>query len=361
MRRDHGIRFDCASREAPNSLESGYLAIELRGIPSRALEFLVERDPFRMTLSRVAISIALASGLLPLVAHSAGPDYLSDDREPADQVSDLATPFTELKKAKPERRLFRSTEEPFLRDLEFGLRPRFYFRSLRNATGLNNTFAGGGSVGFTTGWWRETLQFGVAGFTSQPLAKNADGRDRTGLVAPDGDGFSVLGLAWVKLKVGPATATLYRQELNLPFIHANDSRMIPNTFEAYQVEMEPLQGLRFSLGYVARIKLRNGDTFIPMSEAAGAPDIDRGAGFAGFLLGAEDKTYLGAIVESTFDLYNCTYVQTGHTWRWDVGFEVRTDLQFQNLWVRVRYATNESNVRSSINDFRVIVNYSATF
>ena len=282
--------------------------------------------PFKM--QRILIQFAVTLGLLPLVARAVGPDYLFDDREPADRVSDLATPLSEIEAAEPRGKLFRDTDEPFIRDLEFSLRPRFYFRSLRNASGLNNTFAGGGSVGFTTGWWREMIQFGVAGFTSQPLAKNQNGRDRTGLVAPDGDGFSVLGLAWAQLKASPATATIYRQELHLPFIHANDSRLIPNTFEAYQIEVKPLEFLRFGLGYVARIKLRNGDTFIPMSEAAGAPQVNRGTGFAGFVFGAEDKTYLGAITETTFDLYTSTYAQTGHTWRPGQEWEVRGDLQF---------------------------------
>ena len=66
----------------------------------------------------------------------------------------------------------------------------------------------------------------------------------TGLLQPNGDGFSVLGQAWAKVRAGPATATLFRQALQLPFINGNDSRMIPNTFEAYQLEVEPWQIFR---------------------------------------------------------------------------------------------------------------------
>jgi hypothetical protein len=224
--------------------------------------------------------------------------------------------------------LFSSSTEPFFRDLNFSLQPRLYFRSLDNSTGTNNTFAGGGCMGFTTGWWLDTLQLGATGYTTINLASNKDDIDRTGLVRPDGDGFSVLGQAWAKLKFGPVIGTFYRQELELPFIHGDDSRMIPNLFEAYQVEIEPTAIFRMSLGYVAQIKPRNSPDFIPMSEAAGAPHVDRGTGFVTFGLGSEERTYLEGSVEATFDLYSCAYLQAGHTWSFEPGIELRLDGQF---------------------------------
>lgn len=190
-------------------------------------------------------------------------------------------------------------------------------------------FAGGGSFGLTTGWLRKMLQFGAVGYASLPIASNRkDGIDRTGLVSPEGDGFAVLGEAWAKLKFEPATIKVYRQQLELPFIHSDDSRMIPNTFEAYQLNLRLSDIFRLNLGYVDRIKPRNSDVFIPMSEAAGVTKVDRGMGFAGFVIGDEERTYLEAIVEPAFDLFNTSYVQAGHTFKSHSGFEFRTDLQF---------------------------------
>jgi hypothetical protein len=80
----------------------------------------------------------------------------------------------------------------------------------------------------------------------------------------------------MKLRIQPATFTLFRQELELPFIHSDDSRLIPNTFEAYQVEVNPSETFRLSAGYVAKMKPRNRDNFISMSEAAGVPKVERG-------------------------------------------------------------------------------------
>ena len=255
------------------------------------------------------------------------PDYLTNDREPADRASELASPFTELVPEQPAGRLGTFSSEPFFRSAEFSLQPRFYYRSLQNSSGVQEAFAAGGSLSFTTGWWRDTLQLGLTGYTTQPIVA-PNGAGNVGLLLPDGDGFSVLGQAWAKVRAGPATVTLFRQALQLPFINGNDSRMIPNTFEAYQLEVKPWQVFRLNFGYVAGMKPRTSATFEPMSEISGAPQVNRGTSFAGLLLGSSERTYLGAISEMTWDLFNCTYAQAGHTWRFVQDLEIRGDVQF---------------------------------
>lgn len=265
---------------------------------------------------------------LGTIAPAAAQDYLSDDREPPDVASEMLSPFSELKE--PEAQAFRLgafSDQPFVRDAVFSLQPRFYYRSVRNRFGVQDTFAGGGSMGLTTGWLWNAIQFGAVGYTTQPLVA-VKNNNRSGLVTRDGDGFFTLGEAWTKLKAGPATATLFRQVLNLPFINANDSRMIPNTFQAYQLEVKPWSFLRVNAGYITHIKGRDTADFVSMSEAAGAPEIDRGTSFAGVLLGSEDKSYLGAMNEVTWDLFSCTYAQGGHTWIVSPEVEIRGDLQF---------------------------------
>ena len=64
-----------------------------------------------------------------------------------------------------------------------------------------------------------------------------------------------------------------------------------------------------------------------MSEIAGVPQVNRGTSFAGFLIGSEESTYVGAIGELTWDLFSCTYVQAGHAWQYSQGFEIRGDVQ----------------------------------
>jgi outer membrane porin, OprD family len=255
------------------------------------------------------------------------PDYLTNDREPADRASQLASPFTEVVTEQPVGRLGAYFSEPFFRNAEFSMQPRYYYRSLRNSSGEQEAFAAGGSLSLTSGWWRDTLQLGVTGYTTQPVFA-PNGAGNTGLLQPNGDGFSVLGQAWARLKAGPATATLFRQALQLPFINGNDSRMIPNTFEAYQLEVDPWKSLRLNFGYVAAMKPRTSANFEPMSEIAGAPQVNRGTSYAGFLLGSEERTYLGAIGQLTWDLFSCGYMQAGQTWQLSQNVEIRGDVQF---------------------------------
>jgi len=280
-------------------------------------------------VKRHLIAILSFLVLAPSTGRTNPPDYLTNDLEPADRASQLPSPFTELVPEPPTGRLGAFSSEPFFRDAEFSLQPRLYYRLLQNSSGGQEAFAAGGSLSLATGWWRDTLQLGVTGYTTQPVSA-PDGGGNTGLLRPNGDGFSVLGQAWARVRAGPATATFFRQALQLPFINGNDSRMIPNTFEAYQLELEPWKSLRLNVGYVAAMKPRTSDNFESMSEIAGAPQVNRGTSFAGFLLGTEERAYLGAIGQLTWDLFSCTYVQAGRTWKFPQDVEIRGDVQFIN-------------------------------
>jgi outer membrane porin, OprD family len=266
-----------------------------------------------------------------LLAHSLGraspPEYLAATREPAESASEQVSPIDEPFLPLRGWRLAQYSTEPFLRDSIFSLEPRFYYRHLEDRNGSHEAFAGGGAMIFESGWWRQTIQLGIAGYTTQPLATGHD-PGGTGLLRSDGDGFVVLGQAWAKLRLEPVTATLFRQEMELPFINGDDTRMIPNMFEAYRVDIKPWDDFRFGFAYVTREKSKTSAEFRPMSEVAGVPGVDRGTSVAGFLLGATDTAYIGAVNELTWDLLNIAYVEAGKTWRFSDGFELRGELQF---------------------------------
>jgi hypothetical protein len=271
----------------------------------------------------LAVLLIVARG----VTRANPPEYLAATREPAENASEEVSPIEEPFLPLHGLRLAPYSTEPFLRDSIVSLEPRFYYRYLDNGSGLHEAFAGGGAMIFTSGWWRETLQLGIGAYTTQPLA-NGDDPGGTGLLRPDGDGLVVLAEAWAKLRMEPATLTLFRQEMELPFINGDDTRMIPNTFEAYRLDIKPSDIFRFEFAYVAREKSKTSAEFRPMSEVAGLPGVDRGTSVAGFLLGASDATYIGAVTEWTSDLLNIVYVEAGKTWQlWDE-FELRGELQF---------------------------------
>ena len=254
------------------------------------------------------------------------PDYLAT-RELPDNASDLPSPLEEVIVQPTGWRLASRLTEPFFRDSILSVEPRSFYRYVDDAEGLHEAFTTGGEMAFTTGWWRDTLQLGVAGYTTQPLATPHD-PGGTGLLRPNGGGFSVLGQAWAKIKTGPATATLFRQEMELPFINGDDTRMIPNTFEAYRVDIVPSDVFRFGFAYVTDEKTKTSAEFRPMSEVAGVRGIDRGTSVAGFILGSKQDTYIGAINELTWDLLNIAYAEASRTWQISDDFQLRGELQF---------------------------------
>jgi outer membrane porin, OprD family len=278
-------------------------------------------------VKRQDIALTAVLIFIPLVGRANPPEYLAASREPAESASEEPSPFEEPVLQLPGWRPAQFATEPFFRDSVFSLEPRLYYRYLDDGKNLQEAFATGGAIILTTGWWRDTLQLGIGGYTTQPLATPHDAGD-TGLLRPDGGGLSVLGQAWAKLHVDPATATLFRQDIEAPFINGDDSRMIPNTFEAYRLDITRSDVFRFGFAYVTREKSKTSAEFRPMSEVAGVPGVDRGTSVVGFVLGAKEASYIGGINELTWDLLNIAYVEASRTWQLSDDFQFRGELQF---------------------------------
>ncbi len=154
------------------------------------------------------------------------------------------------------------------------VRSYFLDRSNPVPASRNGAWAGGGWIGYETGWFYDTLRFGIVGYTAQPLVAPQD-TPGTFLLGPDQDGYTVLGQAWGKLKLWEQEFTGYRQLIDQPEVNPFDNRMTPNTFEAYLLSgtLPSAWGeFGYTAGYVAKIKPRNAATFINMAQQAGAPD-----------------------------------------------------------------------------------------
>ena len=140
----------------------------------------------------------------------------------------------------------------------------------------------GGWVGLESGWFYDTFQVGVVGYTSQPVWAPHNSYESAGpttLLSPRGTGFSVLGQAYASARWQGQTFTGYRQYVDELEVNPWDNREVPQTFEAYALRGR-LGEIDYFAGYVAAIKPRNYDVFINMAEAAGAPNINAGMGLA---------------------------------------------------------------------------------
>lgn len=155
----------------------------------------------------------------------------------------------------------------------------YYFESDSLTKKESAASAIGGWAGVRSPWFGDALQFGLVGYTSQKMY-GPDDKDGTKLLEPGQESISVLGEAYAALKVFDQTITGYRQLINRPFINPQDSRMVPNTFEAYTLTGAAKE-FSYAGGYIAKIKKRDSESFEWMSNGAGGTGDHKGVSFAG--------------------------------------------------------------------------------
>jgi len=170
----------------------------------------------------------------------------------------------------------------FLYDETFAtVNTRSYYFDRQNPTPPTNVaLVTGGWIGLQTGWFYDTLQLGAVGYTSQPVwAPNNQYQTSNGtrLLQPGGYGFFVLGQAYASARWQGQTFTAYRQLIDELEVNPRDNREVPQTFEAYALR-GTLGKVNYFAGYVAAIKLRDGNAFVNMAEAAGQPNFNAGMG-----------------------------------------------------------------------------------
>lgn len=90
----------------------------------------------------------------------------------------------------------------------------------------------GAAFSYDSAWWKNRVRIGTTLYTTQKLYGPSD-KDGTLLLKPGQKGITVLGKAYLAAKLlDDGMLKLYRQGLYLPYLNRDDSRMIPNTFEA---------------------------------------------------------------------------------------------------------------------------------
>ena len=166
---------------------------------------------------------------------------------------------------------------PFLGDTQMNLHLRsFYFNRLNSAKDSNNeAWAGGGWLGYKSGWLLDTFRMGAVGYTSQPLYA-PDDKDGTGILHSGQEAILTLGQAYGQLRYKDyVILTGYRQLIDEGYVNPQDNRMIPNLHEAamFNGQVGPIG---YGVGYILRQKQRAEHGFHNMAEEAGAHGADRG-------------------------------------------------------------------------------------
>lgn len=270
----------------------------------------------------LAIIIALPSSL-----YATEPDYLLDENPhpaSADEIKGplsssfivkrLKGPFFPILKEKLQKL------PPFFRDTKLG----FNFRTFdfdRDNDGFidadgsndNKAWAVGGSIDYQSGYLFDRVSLGATYYTSQKIdgAQNEGGTD---LLEPVQNGFDVLGQNYILIKLNEEiNFRAYRYSFNLPYLNRQDSRMVPNTHEAYTVTgINALPNIDFITGFVNKMKPRSSDSFKHLSSIAGAAGTDDGLLMAGARYHIDDQSNFGAINFYSFNIMNIFYAEANY-------------------------------------------------
>ncbi len=278
-----------------------------------------------MTFLRKRYHYLTLAILATLVAstHAAEPEYLRGKGPVAPSVEQSREPMEEAyAPEKPSPSLFPNLKQrlqsapPFWRDTRLTFLPRMYsLNRPRDGAADIGAWALGGQLQYRSGWYRQRIQLGVSGYTSQKISGRRE-KDGSLLLKPGQQSFSVLGEAYLKARLTDSTwVRLYRQPLDVPYVNGQDSRMLPNTFEAYTLVTEELANTVLGVSHVRKMKRRNDDGFIYMSEAAGFDDTEEPLTMVGGRYTFREGVSLGAINQYAWEFMNTFYAEADGVWR----------------------------------------------
>ena len=292
--------------------------------------------PATLSLTKYTCLPALLVACFIMVsnAKAASPEYQSHELPTPESVLELDSTLDELPEAETQRQQRRRQRRELLKSIfweaaDLVFKPRtYYLERRRDISPDSEAWAAGGALDYRTGNYRDRLQLGASLYTSQKLHGPGD-KDGTLLLRSGQKSFSVLGEAYARVRLkGTMEFTGFRQSLNLPYVNAQDSRMVPNTFEAYVVQDNEHPRFNYTAGYIRKIKQRNATSFIHMSEAAGADDTDKGLAMLGALYRFSDHVNLGAINYQTMDTLNIFYTEGNAAWDINDELALRLSLQY---------------------------------
>ena len=253
-------------------------------------------------------------------------EMISKEALTSAQLGEDVTPMDDSFQEKPSRPGFfpwlkvKLKDTPsFFRDTKLDLNIRTYYltRDKFDSSDIE-AWTIGGSLSYTSGWFLNHFGVGAAVYTSQPIDA-PDERDGTLLLQPGQEGYTVLGQLYGKVKIIEGNfITLYRSEYNTPYMNKNDSRMTPNTFEGYTFTgaaggENGVPKFNYGFGYIDKIKPRNSDEFISMSEAVSSSiGVERGVYLGGLNVSAAGFS-IGAIEYYSEDIINIAYAEAKYT------------------------------------------------
>ncbi len=281
----------------------------------------------------------VAAIVLALCAAQAGADEAAfEDAPVGTSVEDLKSPLERaIAEREREETLFPGLKRllqrfpPVIADSAVIARMRTYALPLRNS--LDETayaWTIGGKLALRSGWIKETVQAGIGIYGSYPLVED-DPQALTQLLRPGGTSYTIVGEGFLKLRWKGVEGTIWRQELDLPYVNGSDSRMTPNSFEGVivrgeRVDLTVTGTLDWTLGWLRRMRPRFADDFVSMGAQAGALDSDAPMYLIGVQGRPTDSLLIGFYNYLVPEVLNTAYVSA------DWLYELPDDWGFRTQW-----------------------------
>ncbi len=134
----------------------------------------------------------------------------------------------------------------------------------------SEAWAGGGWIGYQSGWRNRRWMIGATAYSAQPLYAPSD-KDGTALLLTEQKSYSVLGEAYAKVKLDTHLLTAGRFIIQDFEVNPQDTRMTPRTFEGVSLAGSS-KNIQYFTAAIDKMKARNWDTFEQVAQVAGAPD-----------------------------------------------------------------------------------------
>jgi hypothetical protein len=293
-----------------------------------------EHTPNKFALRSLTATLLIFLVFPALNTFAANTGFQADENpapESAKEIKSSFEPPVEEKKRSffPRLKEKMKSSAPFWRDtsLLLHLRTYYFYRDIEPDV-KSEAWALGGWIDYKSGLWKDRLHIGLVGYTSQKLYGPED-RDGTLLLAPGQESFSVLGQAYLDLRIiEHLNLRLYRQTFSIPYLNKQDSRMVPNTFEAYALRGLGFKNIDFIMAHVTKMKTRNSTSFECMSEIIDTDNPCEGLTTGGARYRFSQGSDVGLISLYSWDLWNTLYSELNTTWEPSAETDIRLSLQY---------------------------------
>jgi len=205
----------------------------------------------------------------------------------------------------------------------------YYIKRTFSIASPQESLAVGGGIGYQTPWWHN-LMAGLTVFTSQGLIFTDPEKGGADILGPQQNGYTALGVAFLKGKAFKTELTVFRQELDTPFINPHDNRMTPNTFEAYTITSKDLPLFTLLASHVTKIKPKTNTSFESMSEAAGLTGTNEPVTMAGVVFEPVKNLKLNLWEYYGNNFMNIIYAQGDGKWKYNDELAFVTSIQIFN-------------------------------